>query len=123
MVCPRCQAEVEDPGDAPPEPTAAAMRPVGLDYLAPTQWCAGCERDYDAWSRRHATDVMWCALSGTIVVAAIALGIPLLGAPMLVATAGIFAGFATVFAVHRWNRRRRRAQFLRQGGLPRAYLT
>jgi hypothetical protein len=57
-----------------------------------------------------------------VVVLAIAIGIPLLGAPGLVALAGVFAGFGTLCGVYRWIGRRRRAEFLVAGSMPRAYL-
>lgn len=93
------------------------------DEQRPRRWCATCELDYDTWSRRHATDIVWSTLSGTVVVLAVAVGIPLLGVPWVVATAGIVAGAGTIVGVYRWNWRRRRAQFLAGAAVPRAYLT
>ena len=100
MGCSRCGAEVE---------------------LAPKKWCKDCEQLYDRWVRRHASDIVWQALSGTVVVSAIGLGLPLLGLGPLVAALGAFAGFGTIFGLARLTRRRRRRQFL-QAPLPRAYL-
>ena len=92
------------------------------DEDRPGRWCATCERDYDTWSRRHASDIIYAALSGTGVVMLTALGIPLLGAPIVVALGSIFLGFGTIFGVHRWNAKRRRMQFLAGAAVPRAYL-
>ena len=100
MPCARCQAELPDP----------------------RTWCAECERAYDAWSRRHASDIIWSVLGGMVVVLALAIGVPLLGVPWVWATTGIVAGSATIVSIQRWNLRRRRAQFLRGGEMPRAYL-
>jgi hypothetical protein len=86
-------------------------------------WCVECERAYDAWSRRHATDIVWASLSGMVVVLGVAIGMPLLGAPWLAAIAGVFAGFGTLVGVYRWKGQRRRQQFLLGAGIPRAYLT
>lgn len=100
MACERCASD---------DPTASG-------------WCAGCERDFDRWSRRHAGDIVWATLAGMVVVLTVAIGIPLLGAPMLVATAGVFAGFGTIYGIARLSKQRRRAQFLRGAAVPRAYL-
>jgi len=86
-----------------------------------TKWCKDCEVQYDRWVRRHASDIVWQALSGTVIVSAIALGLPLLGFGVLVGGAGAFAGFGTIFGLARLTRRRRRRQFL-EASLPRAYL-
>src|SRR4051812_10049662 len=86
------------------------------------RWCAACERAYDGWSRRYASDVVWEVLSGTAVVTLIGMGLPLLGVPWLAATAGVFAGFGAFAGLHRLNGRRRRRQYLRGGEVPRAYL-
>jgi hypothetical protein len=86
------------------------------------RWCAECERDFDTWSRRHASDIVWSTLSGMVVVLVTAMGVPLLGAPFLVATAGVFLGFGTIYGVHRFNNKRRRMQFLAGAAVPRAYL-
>jgi Flp pilus assembly protein TadB len=88
---------------------------------APPQWCKDCERQFDAWVRRHASDIVWHALSGTLIVTCVAVGLPLLGIGKLVAAAGVFAGFGTMYGLARMTRRRRRKQFL-QAALPRAYL-
>lgn len=98
--CPRCQTETPDR----------------------RRWCPVCEGVYDLWSRQYAADILWSVLGGAAVVMAIAIGIPLLGVPWLYASGGIFAGFGTLLGIHRYNRRRRRQQFLRDGVVPRAYL-
>ena len=100
MTCPRCAGDKAAPID---------------------RWCKDCERLYDRWVRRHASDIAWQALMGTVVVTFFGLGLPLLGAGRLIAAAGAFAGFGTVFGLARLTRRRRRRQFL-QAPLPRAYL-
>jgi hypothetical protein len=84
-------------------------------------WCPDCEHLYDGWSRKHASDIVWQALAGGVVVASIGMGLPLLGIGWLVAATGAFAGFGTLFGLARLTRRRRRRQFL-QSTLPRAYL-
>ena len=99
-TCPRCAAALD---------------------AAPTKWCKDCERLYDSWVRGHASDIVWQALAGTVVVSALALGLPLLGLGPLSAALGAFAGFGTLFGLSRLTRRRRRRQFL-QAPLPRAYL-
>lgn len=98
--------------------TPAAAGGTGDRWRA---WCAECEHAYDGWVRQHATDVVWAALGGTLIVSAVALGLPLLGLGWVIATGGVFAGAGTMGALHRVNRRRRRRQFL-ASGLPRAYL-
>jgi hypothetical protein len=100
MDCPRCAAPLEAPGP---------------------RWCPDCERLYDRWVRRHASDIVWQSLAGTVVVSAVGLGLPLLGATWLVAAAAAFGGFGTIFGLARLTRRRRRRQFL-QTSVPRAYL-
>jgi hypothetical protein len=85
-------------------------------------WCAACERDYDTWSRRNASDIVWVTLTGGFVLATIGMVLPLLGFEWLVAASAAFMGWGTILAVHRWNARRRRKQFLRGEALPRAYL-
>jgi hypothetical protein len=84
-------------------------------------WCKDCERLYDRWVRRHANDIVWQALVGTVIVSAIGLGLPLLGVGTLVAAGGAFAGFGAIFGLARLTRRKRRREFL-QAPLPRAYL-
>jgi hypothetical protein len=115
MACPRCG----DP-DAEPE-RASPDGPFGL-ATGGRRWCAACERAYDAWSRRHASDIVWEALAGTVVVVFAGMGLPLLGVPWLVAASGVFAGFGALVGLHRLNRRRRRRQYLQVGEVPRAYL-
>ncbi|MEO8699792.1 MAG: hypothetical protein ABI867_07100 [Kofleriaceae bacterium] len=86
-------------------------------------WCATCERDYDGWSRRHASDIVWSAVGGMIVVIFGAMVVPLLGAPWVWATTAIVGGAATILGTYTWNRGRRRRQFLAGAAVPRAYLT
>jgi hypothetical protein len=100
MSCPRCAGTVEAGG---------------------ARWCKACEQLYESWVRRHASDIVWQALTGTVVVSAIGIGLPLLGVGWLVAAAGAFAGFGTILGLSRLTRRRRRRQFL-EAPLPRAYL-
>lgn len=80
-----------------------------------------CEKLYDAWVRRHASDIVWQALSGTAVISAIGLGLPILGVGWVVAALGAFGAFGTIFGLSRLTRRVRRRQFLTTS-LPRAYL-
>lgn len=100
MSCPRCAGDVQS------------------DVAA---WCKECEKLYDVWVRKHASDIVWQALFGTVVVSFFGLALPALGAGVLVAAVGAFAGFGTIFGLSRLTRRRRRRQFL-QAPLPRAYL-
>jgi hypothetical protein len=102
-ICARCSETSPPPGDAR------------------ATWCKDCERLYDGWVRRHASDVVWHALAGTLIVSAVGVGLPLLGIGKLIAAVGAFAGFGTMYGLGRVNRRRRRRQFL-QAPLPRAYL-
>jgi hypothetical protein len=114
MACPRC-------GDPDLEPEGAPDGPLGFT-TGGRPWCAACEHAYDAWSRRYAADIVWEVLAGTAIVAFAGMGLPLLGVPWLVAATGVFAGFGALIGLHRLNRRRRRRQYLRAGGMPRAYL-
>ncbi len=100
MSCTRCNA------DGPPGPRG---------------WCRDCEREYDTWVRRHASDIIGPVLAGMVILSAFALGLPLLGAGYLLATTGVFAGFGTLVGLQRLNARRRRKQF-QLASLPRAYL-
>ena len=100
MTCPRCAS-----ADVPPK----------------KKWCAECEKQFDSWVRRHASDIVWQALSGTVVISAIGLGLPILGVGWVVAAFGAFGAFGTIFALSRVTRRLRRRQFLATS-LPRAYL-
>ena len=93
-----------------------------VEHEARTRWCPSCERDFDAYARDYATDIVWSALSGMLVVMGIGLGVPLLGVSTLVALGGVFAGFGTIVGVFRYVRHRRRRAFLRGAVLPRAYL-
>jgi hypothetical protein len=101
MSCVRCQAD---------EP------------LSKAGWCSACEKAYDTWVRRHATDIIWSVMGGGIMIGAIGLGLPLLGLSSVVAFAAAFMGFATIFGLQRLAMRRRRRQFLGGGAMPRAYL-
>lgn len=85
------------------------------------RWCPACEREYDRWSRQHASDVVWTVLAGGFACTLIGMGLPLLGLNILYAAVAVFAGFGTWGLAHAANRHRRRGQFLR-GDLPRAYL-
>jgi len=89
--------------------------------LGPKGWCRDCEREYDTWVRRHASDIVGPVLAGMVILSAVALGLPLLGAGYVVATTGVFAGFGTLLGLQRLNARRRRKQF-QLASLPRAYL-
>jgi len=85
-------------------------------------WCATCDRDFDTWSRRHATDILWALLGGGMVVASAAIVLPLLGVTWIVSATGIFAGFGTIIGSYTLIRKRRRRQFLQGAAMPRAYL-
>lgn len=87
----------------------------------PRGWCADCERAYDTWSRRHATDIIWPVLAGMGILSLLSLGLPLLGAGYLAAITGVFAGFGSFAGLYRLSVRRRRKQF-QLASLPRAYL-
>jgi len=100
MACPRCEADTDG-----------------------ARWCAACERAFDTWSRRHATDILWSVLAGGTMLAVVSMGIPLLGLEGILAAGGVFAGFGTLVGVHHAYRRRRRRQFLQGAAMPRAYLT
>jgi len=100
MACPRCQAETE---------------------LVKSGWCRPCELAFDAWVRRHATDIIWSAMAGGVVLSVVGIGLPLLGGGVLSAAFAAFCGFGTILGSYRLGQRRRRRQFLR-GALPRAYL-
>src|SRR5258706_12146448 len=80
------------------------------------------ELAFDTFSRRYATDIIWSALAGTIVVSTVALGAPLLGMSTLVAVTGVFGGFGTIVGLFRYTRYRRRRAFLLGAAMPRAYL-
>ena len=100
MSCPRCHAETDD-----------------------ERWCADCERAFDTWSRRHASDIIWSLMAGMVIVTSTAIVLPMLGVDWIIAAVGVFSGFGTLVGLHRANRRRRRRQFLRGAAMPRAYLT
>jgi hypothetical protein len=101
MSCPRCAS------DAPPTKSG---------------WCGECERAYDTWVRRHATDIIWAVMGGGCVIAFLGLGLPLLGLGSLVGATAAFAGSGTILGLYRLIQRRRRRQFLAGVALPRAYL-
>jgi hypothetical protein len=94
----------------------------GSDSVTKTKFCAECETSYDAWSRQHASDIVWQVFSGGIMVTAIGMLIPLLGAPYVVSAFGILVGFGTFLGVRNASEKRRRQQFLARGDVPRAYL-
>ena len=103
MQCSRCQAELVPP-------------------VARSGWCKACELAYDGWSRQYAADIVWQLLGAATVVATIAIALPLLGLPVLLAATGIFAGFGALVGLRQLNGRRRRKQFAATGDVPRAYL-
>jgi hypothetical protein len=116
MACARCgDPDFELEGSAPEGGPLAVL-------TGGRRWCPACERAYDTWSRRHAGDIVWEVLSGTVIVAFVGMGLPLLGVSWLVAATGIFAGFGAFIGLHRLNVRRRRRQYLQGGEVPRAYL-
>jgi hypothetical protein len=90
--------------------------------LAVSGWCDECERAYDTWVRRHATDIIWAVFGGGLVIALLGLGLPLMGLGSLVGATAAFAGSGTIWGLYRALQRRRRRQFLRGIALPRAYL-
>jgi hypothetical protein len=100
----------------------ACARCGSPDAPSERRWCATCERAFDAWSRRYASDVVWEVLAGTAIVAFVGMGLPLLGLDSLIAATGVFGAFGTFVGLHRLNGRRRRRQYLRGGAVPRAYL-
>lgn len=101
MACVRCQADVP---------------------VTRSGWCADCERAYDTWVRRHATDIIWSVLGGGVVLGAIGVGLPLLGLSSAVAFAGAFVGLGTALGLQHAAGKRRRKQFLTGAAMPRAYL-
>jgi hypothetical protein len=103
MTCRRCGAEL------------ASTTRRGL-------WCPECERAYDTWVRRHASDIVWIVLIGGFVLAFVGMLLPVLGVPWLVAASAAFLGWGTILGGARLNSRRRRRQFLDGVALPRAYL-
>jgi hypothetical protein len=92
------------------------------DNLTRSGWCAECERAFDTWVRRHATDIIWSVMGGGVVIAALGLGLPLLGLGPLVGATAAFIGSGTIWGLYRASQRRRRRQFLAGVALPRAYL-
>ncbi len=99
MACPRCAADSDG-----------------------NRWCVDCERAYDTWSRRHASDIIWPLLAGGLIVSSTAVLLPMLGLDWIIAATGVFTGFGTLVGLARLNRRRRRRQFLAGAAMPRAYL-
>jgi hypothetical protein len=116
--CPRCHAEHD--AIAQRGGSVAGSRPMKWGMPAVT-WCKDCEHLYDGWVRRHASDIVWQALVGTLIVSAVGVGLPILGVGTLVGAVGAFGAFGTIYGLSRLTRRRRRRQFL-QAPLPRAYL-
>jgi hypothetical protein len=94
---------------------------AAMEQATPSRWCRECENQYDLWSRRHAADIVWQTGTGAIVAMLIGLGLPVLGVDMVIATAGVLAGFGTFLGLRTWGKRMRRRQFL-ASSLPRAYL-
>src|SRR3569623_884152 len=99
MPCERCNAQVDEP-------------------LSRAGWCSTCEKAYDTWVRRHASDIIWSVMGGGVVIAAVGLALPLLGLSRIVA----FAGGGAIFGLQYRISRRRRRQFLGGAAMPRAYL-
>jgi len=52
-------------------------------------WCAECEKAFDGWVRRYASDVIWPLLLGMTLVTSVAVVLPLLGAGTLIIAGGI----------------------------------
>jgi hypothetical protein len=100
MRCPRCGQECKRKG----------------------RFCGACETVYDAWSRQHATDIVWVVLGGGVVLATAGMVLPFLGFELFVAAAGALAGWGTILVGSKLNAKRRRRQFLNGAALPRAYL-
>jgi hypothetical protein len=100
-MCPRCRAETE---------------------LARSGWCPECERAYDTWVRRHATDIIWAVMGGGVMIIGLGLGLPLLGFGSLAGASAAVGGSVTILTAYRLSQRRRRRQFLQGLALPRAYL-
>jgi len=100
----------------------ACERCGGDEKLQKNGWCLECDRAYDTWVRRHATDIIWAVMGGGTVIAFLGLGLPLLGLGLLVGATAAFAGSGTILVLYRASQRRRRRQFLAGIALPRAYL-
>ena len=83
-------------------------------------WCVDCEKLYDGWVRRHATDIVWQTGVGALLAMIIGLGAPLLGVDVFVGVAGVLLGFGTFIGLRTWSTGRRRRQFL--ATVPQAYL-
>ena len=96
MSCPRCSADTPS-------------------------WCKDCERLYDTWVRRHASDILWQTGTGALVAMLVGLGAPLLGLTPILGIVGVLAGASTAAALRIYGNRRRRQQFLTTS-VPRAYL-
>jgi len=84
-------------------------------------WCPACERQYDAWVRQYAADMLWQSGIGAFIAMVVGLGAPLVGLSPLLGIAGVLVGFGTSVGLRVWGNARRRRQFL-TGALPRAYL-
>jgi len=77
-----------------------------------SDWTKDLEREYDAWSRQYATDILWQAGAGAVFSVGIGLGGPALGLSPLFGIVGVALGATTVFTLRKVMRTRRRAQFL-----------
>ena len=84
-------------------------------------WCIDCERQYDAWIRGYAGDIVVPVLAGMAILTTVAMLLPFLGVGPLIATVGVVAGFGTLAGMFKLRRTKRRQQFL-TASLPRAYL-
>lgn len=84
-------------------------------------WCIECERQYDAWIRGYAGDIVVPVLAGMAILTTVAMLLPFLGVGPLIATVGVVAGFGTLAGMFKLRRKKRRQQFL-TASLPRAYL-
>ena len=100
----------------------ACERCGGGEDLQKSGWCLTCERAYDTWVRRHATDIIWVVMGAGTTIALLGLGLPLLGLGTVVGATAAVAGSGTLIGLWRVTQRRRRRQFLRGVALPRAYL-
>jgi hypothetical protein len=100
----------------------ACERCGGDEAIQKSGWCLTCERAYDTWVRRHATDIIWAVMGAGTIIAFLGLGLPLLGLGSLVGATAALGGSATLYGLWRGTQRRRRRQFLRGVALPRAYL-
>lgn len=108
MSCARCQGPRVGPS---------------IISIKSIKWCADCEAAFEAWVRRHATDIVWAALGGGLVLAVAGVVLPVLGLGIGVGwgVGAVFLAWGTVLGDYGLRRRFRRRQFL-AGTLPRAYL-